>query len=264
MATAAVNDAAALLEHGELVVEGQLVVASNATLLCRAAGPNGAVRCVYKPTAGERPLWDFPDGTLAAREVAAYLVSEAAGWGVVPPTLLRDGPFGAGMCQLWVESTGEELVDVVAPTTVHDGWLHVLDAVDGDGRPVALVHADDARLRRMALFDIVINNADRKAGHVLVDAGGAVRGVDHGVSFHVEDKLRTVLWGWGGTELTVAEAERLRGLRGALAGELGDRLAALLTEGEVAATRDRVARLLRDGRLPSPGYRRRPIPWPVF
>lgn len=258
------TDPAAVLEHGQLVVEGQLVVASNATLLCRAVHGDHEVRCVYKPTAGERPLWDFPDGTLAAREVAAYLVSDAAGWAVVPPTLLREGPFGAGMCQLWVDSIGEDLVDVVAPDGVGDGWLHVLDAVDGDGRPVALVHADDPRLRRIALFDIVINNADRKAGHVLVDAAGTVRGVDHGVSFHVEDKLRTVLWGWAGSELTAAEREVLDRLGRSLTGELGDRLVGLLTDDEVAATRDRVTRLLRGGRLPTPAHRRRPIPWPVF
>lgn len=258
------TDPAAVLEQGQLVVEGQLVVASNATLLCRAVDGDREVRCVYKPTAGERPLWDFPDGTLAAREVAAYLVSEAAGWAVVPPTLLRDGPFGVGMCQLWVDSVGEDLVDVVAPDAVGDGWLHVLDAVDGDGRPVALVHADDPRLRRIALFDIVINNADRKAGHVLVDAAGTVRGVDHGVSFHVEDKLRTVLWGWAESEVTAAERDVLDGLGRSLTGDLGDRLASLLTDDEVAATHDRVTRLLRDGRLPTPAYRRRPIPWPVF
>lgn len=258
------TDSAALLEHGELVVEGQLVVASNATLLCRAVAPAGEVRCVYKPTAGERPLWDFPDRTLAAREVAAYLVSEAIGWCLVPLTLLRDGPFGPGMCQLWVESTGEGLVDVVPPNAVGDGWLRVLDAVDGDGRPVALVHADDPRLRRMALFDVVINNADRKGGHVLVDPAGAVLGVDHGVSFHVEDKLRTVLWGWGGSELTRSERTALRELASALAGTLGDQLAGLLTEAEIAATRDRVARLLRTGRLPTLAYRARPIPWPAF
>jgi uncharacterized repeat protein (TIGR03843 family) len=259
-----VTDPAVLLERGELVVEGQLVVASNATLLCRAIGPDGEVRCVYKPTAGERPLWDFPDGTLAAREVAAYRLSQAAGLAVVPPTLLRDGPFGAGMCQLWVDSTGEDLVDVVTPSGVGDGWLHVLDAVDEAGRPVALVHADDPRLRRIALFDVVINNADRKAGHVLIDAAGAVFGVDHGVSFHVEDKLRTVLWGWAGAELTAAERAVLEELGHALAGELGERLADLLTEDEVAATHDRVVRLQSDGRLPTPAHRRRPIPWPVF
>lgn len=258
------TDPAALLERGELVVEGQLVVASNATLLCRAVGADGEVRCVYKPTAGERPLWDFPDGTLAAREVAAYLLSKAAGWAVVPLTMLRDGPFGAGMCQLWVDSTGEDLVDVVTPSAVGDGWLHVLDAVDEAGRPVALVHANDPRLRRIALFDVVINNADRKAGHVLIDAAGTVFGVDHGVSFHVEDKLRTVLWGWAGAELTAAERAVLAELGHTLAGELGDRLADLLTEDEVAATRERVARLQRAGRLPTPAHRRRPIPWPVF
>lgn len=258
------SDPADVLEHGELVIEGQLVVASNATLRCRAVAPDSELTCVYKPRAGEQPLWDFPDGTLAAREVAAYLVSEAAGWNLVPLTVLRDGPFGPGMCQLWVESTGVELVDIVAPADVPGGWLRVLDAVDAENRPVILVHADDPRLRRMALFDVVVNNADRKAGHVLVDPVGAVRGVDHGVTFNVDDKLRTVLWGWSGAELTGAERDVLDRLAGQLAGPLGSRLTELLSTDEIAATGDRIARLLRDGRLPIPHGRRRPIPWPVF
>ncbi len=264
MATGPVTDLAHLLEHGELVVEGRLTVASNATLLCRVVGPDADARCVYKPVAGERPLWDFPDGTLAAREYAAYLVSEAAGWHIVPPTLLRDGPYGPGMCQLWVDETGEQYVDVMPPDAVRDGWLPVLDAVDGEGKPATLVHADDVRLRRIALFDIVINNADRKAGHILSDGRGSVLGVDHGVSFHAEDKLRTVLWGWAGQELTDVERDLLRRLRAEMDGGLGGALAGLLADEEVRATQDRISRLLRDGRLPAMAYRRRPIPWPVF
>lgn len=258
------SDPADLLGRGELVVEGQLVVASNATLRCRAVRTDGEVTCVYKPRAGEQPLWDFPDGTLAARERAAYLVSEAAGWTLVPLTILRDGPFGPGMCQLWIEATGEELIDVVAPDQVDAGWLRVLDAVDADGDPVTLVHADDPRLRRMALFDVVVNNADRKAGHVLIDAVGVIRGVDHGVTFHVDDKLRTVLWGWSGARLTDAEVDVLDRLARLLNGALGLELTELLSADEVAATRDRVDRLRRDRRLPTVGGRRRPIPWPVF
>lgn len=259
-----IDAATGLLERGELVVEGRLAVASNATLLCRVTGPAGEARCVYKPTAGERPLWDFPDGTLAAREVAAYVLSEAVGWGLVPPTLLRDGPFGTGMCQLWVDDAGGDLVDVVAAGERPDGWLPVLDAVDEAGRPVSLVHADDPRLRRLALFDAVINNADRKAGHVLVDSSGALLGVDHGVSFHVDDKLRTVLWGWDGAELTADERGDLVRLEAALAGGLGERLAELLSTAEAEAARDRVAGLLGTGRLPRMAGRRQPIPWPVF
>jgi uncharacterized repeat protein (TIGR03843 family) len=259
-----VNDAARLLEHGELVVESRLIAASNATLLCRIVGPGGEARCVYKPAAGERPLWDFPDGTLAAREYAAYLVSEGAGWHVVPPTLLRDGPFGPGMCQLWVDESGEQFVDIIPPDIVPDGWLAVLDAVDGDGKPVTLVHADDPRLRRLALFDVVINNADRKAGHILATDDGSVLGVDHGVSFHAEDKLRTVLWGWAGHELTDRERDILRHLRVELDGALGAAVGDLLAADEVRATKERISQLLRESRLPAMGYRRRPIPWPVF
>lgn len=258
------NDHVRLLERGELVVEGRLAAASNTTLLCRIAGPDGDARCVYKPAAGERPLWDFPDGTLAAREYAAYLVSDAAGWHLVPPTVLRDGPYGPGMCQLWVDGPDDELVDVVPRDSVRDGWLTVLHAVDGDGKPVTLVHADDPRLRRLALFDIVINNADRKAGHILAGSHGTVLGVDHGVSFHAEDKLRTVLWGWAGTELTDDERHLLLHLRAQAEGALGSRLAGLLAADEVRAMRERISRLLKHGRLPTMEDRRQPIPWPVF
>jgi uncharacterized repeat protein (TIGR03843 family) len=259
-----VTDRTGLLERGELVVEGRLVAASNTTLLCRIAGPDGNARCVYKPAAGERPLWDFPDGTLAAREYAAYLVSEAAGWQLVPPTVLRDGPYGPGMCQLWVDESGEEMVDIVPRDAVRDGWLAALHAVDGDGEPVTLVHADDPRLRRLALFDIVINNADRKAGHILVDSRGMLLGVDHGVSFHAEDKLRTVLWGWAGTELGRDERDLLLQLLTETEGALGSQLAELLAAEELRAMRERISRLVGHGRLPAIEDRPRPIPWPVF
>jgi uncharacterized repeat protein (TIGR03843 family) len=269
--TRVIDHAPDRLREGLLTVEGRLVAASNATLLCRLDGDgdvggdvHGGLRCVYKPVAGERPLWDFPDGTLARREVAAYLVSEAAGWMVVPPTVLRDGPFGPGMCQLWVEEDGTELVDVVPRDAVPDGWLHVLDAQDASGSPVKLVHADDEQLRRMALFDVVINNADRKGGHVLVDGSGAVIGVDHGVCFHVEPKLRTVLWGWSGEPLTDDERETLDRLKRALSGDLGDSLVAFLAPEEIAATILRVDTLLAQGTFPRPRSDRRPIPWPPF
>lgn len=258
------------LRDGELAIEGRLVEATNATLLCAiilsehddGRSHIGQMRCVYKPIAGERPLWDFPDGTLGQREVAAFLVSEAAGWHVVPPTVLRDGPLGPGMCQLWVDQDGTALVDVVPPDQVPDGWIRVLDAVDGMRDPVVLTHADDPRLRRMALFDVVVNNADRKGGHVLVDGSGAVLGVDHGVCFHPEPKLRTVLWGWGGRPLTDDERFTLRRLRGALDGELGGRLGDLLSAEEVEATAARVDGLVRVGRLPRPHPAWPQIPWP--
>ncbi|HEX6578336.1 MAG TPA: SCO1664 family protein [Jiangellaceae bacterium] len=261
-----VNPVPAALSDGSLTVQSRLVSASNATLLCHVSGSDGAgaLRCIYKPVAGERPLWDFTDGTLAAREVAAYLVSEAAGWQVVPPTILRDGPFGPGMCQVWIERDGTELVDVVARHAVPDGWVRVLDAVDELGDPVSLVHADDLRLRTMALFDLVVNNADRKGGHVLVATDAQVWGVDHGVSFHVDPKLRTVLWGWSGQPFTAAEQDVLRRLRRRLRTDLGKGLSALLSSDEVAATAARVDGLLASGRFPIPESGRVPIPWPPF
>ncbi len=254
-----------LLRAGTISVEGRLVDASNATLFCEISLAGTEGRCVYKPVAGERPLWDFPDGTLAGREVAAFAVSEAGGWGVVPPTVMREGPFGPGMVQMWVDTVEEPaLVDVMAPGQLPHDWLRVLDALGSDGEPVVLGHADDPRLRRMAVLDVVLNNADRKGGHVLVEAGGGVRGVDHGVSFHVEPKLRTVLWGWAGDPLQPAEVEVLQQLCAHLDGALGSTLAGLVSRTELRATRQRVDRLLAEGRLPYPVDGWPAIPWPPF
>ncbi|MBO0775100.1 MAG: SCO1664 family protein, partial [Actinobacteria bacterium] len=151
-----------LLAAGELEVEGRLVAASNATLYCTVRCDGREANCVYKPVAGERPLWDFPPGTLAGREVAAYALSRAAGWDLVPPTLMRDGPFGPGMCQLWIDA-------------------------DPDADLVALARStDNAQLREMAVFDAVVNNADRKIGHLLPLPGGRLYGCDHGVCFGEE------------------------------------------------------------------------------
>lgn len=242
-----------LLRDGELSIVGRIVDASNATLLCDISRDGLDTRCVYKPVAGERPLWDFPDGTLADRETAAYLVSEAmsaaAGAvggaaatdevGIVPPTIRRDGPFGVGMVQLWVDP--DVTIDLVA-----------------------LTRSDDPRLRRIALFDAVINNADRKGGHLLPAPSGRVYGIDHGVSFHTEDKLRTLLWTWRGRRLSAAETALLAGLRDDLGGSLGERLAELLTGAEVRAVETRVDRLLATRRFPSPSGEWPAVPWPPF
>lgn len=254
-----------LLVHGEMTVLGRILPASNSTFFCRLGPEEENVRAVYKPVSGERPLWDFADGTLAAREYAAWLVSEALGWDVVPPTVLRDGSAGPGMVQLWCEpDPGQEPVDLVPEGPVPAGTLHVLDAFDQDDRPIMLVHEDTSALRRMALFDIVVNNTDRKGGHVLAMPDGHRFGVDHGVCFHVDDKLRTVLWGWHGEPLHVAEVSALESLAGHLEADLAEALAPLLTPAEVLACRRRLARLLRAGRFPQPGAGWPSIPWPAF
>ncbi|MGI8645989.1 MAG: SCO1664 family protein [Nocardioides sp.] len=246
---------------GELTLHGRVLPASNATFV----GEIGGIRVVYKPVAGERPLWDFPDGTLAGREVASYAVSEALGWDVVPHTFLRDGPHGPGMVQIWQEPDDEQAaVDLVRTGEVPDGWLHVFDGVDEHDRGVALVHEDTEALRRMAVFDVLVNNADRKGGHVLAMTGGHRYGVDHGVSFHVENKLRTVLWGWLGEALTGPELEAVERVRDDAVGGLGERLAALVTPREVAAFVGRCERLLRRRTMPEPGGGWPVIPWPPF
>ena len=232
-------DALRLLREGELSIEGRLLDASNATLYCGVTLDGVTTTCVYKPVQGERPLWDFPDGTLAGREVSAYLVSEATGWDVVPPTVLRDGPFGTGMCQLWVD-------------------------VDTSVDLQTLARSDHPDLRRMAVFDAVVNNADRKGGHLLPRADGCVQGVDHGICFSSEDKLRTLLWQWRGEPLTDEAVEVLSRLRAELEGDLAGALLELLTRREVRRTVARVDALLASGVHPFPSQDWPAIPWPPF
>lgn len=250
--------AGTVLEVVDSIV-GRVVPASNATFVGTVDGR----RVVYKPIAGERPLWDFPEGTLAGREIAAYAVSESLGWQIVPRTRLAEGPHGPGMVQDWVDpDPGRAPVDVVGVDNVPAGYRHVLDALDADERPVALVHEDSPALRRMAILDIVINNGDRKGGHVLAAGAERVHGVDHGVSFHVDPKLRTVLWGWLGEPLTEYERTAVRDL--VEDDRLTSRLAGLLATAEVDAFHQRCRRLVSDGVFPAPSGEWPAIPWPAF
>jgi uncharacterized repeat protein (TIGR03843 family) len=233
-----------LLRDGELEVVGRLVASSNAALYCsivrRCPDPEPDLEaiCVYKPVRGERPLDDFPDRTLSRREVAAHALSEATGWGVVPPTVFREGPFGPGMVQLWID---------------------VDEAID----PWELVERSDPSLRPMAVFDAIANNADRKVGHIL-PADGHLYGVDHGICFSAEPKLRTVLWGWRGRRLNEDELAVVESIHDSLAAELGGESGAFLSRSELRATRNRVDELLRTRRFPLPDPDRPAIPWPPF
>ena len=229
-----------LLEHGELTVQGRIVAASNATFLGTVREGDAALTCVYKPLRGERPLDDFPDGTLWKRERAAYLVSEASGWDIVPPTVTReDGPFGRGMAQLWID-------------------------VDEDADVWSVVNGPDERLRRIALFDAVVNNADRKGGHLLPGPGGHIYGVDHGICFAAEPKLRTILWDWRGSPIAPAELDVLRSLRAKLEGPLCDALQRLISAAELRALDARIDRLIRARVFPQPDPYRMAVPWPPF
>lgn len=229
-----------LLRDGEIEIIGRLVDASNATLFGQAVLGDHRVSVIYKPRAGERPLWDFPSGSLADREVAAYKVSEALQWDLVPTTLLRDGPYGLGMVQEWIE-------------------------IDGSIDLEPLISTGHRDLRRMALFDAVINNTDRKFGHLLPTADGRIRGCDHGVTFHLDDKLRTVLWNWAGEPISEEELAELSAIAIPLAtGSLGENLAEHLAPEEIVKTGERLSRLLSDGRFPIPGTEWPAVPWPPF
>ncbi|MGH3630117.1 MAG: SCO1664 family protein [Sciscionella sp.] len=258
-------DALDFLRRGHIEVQGRMVDASNATLFCAITTDGVQAECVYKPVRGERPLWDFPDGTLAGREVAAYLTMAGAGTTLIPPTVLREGPFGSGMVQLWVDVDPERaLVDVLAPAALPPQWRGVLRAEDEYGNPAVLAHADTSEVRMLAALDVVINNADRKGGHVLAGADGGTYGVDHGVCLHTENKLRTVLWGFLGEPLSEEAMAGLKILSEGIEGSLGEELCDHLTLTEVRSIRDRLRALLRRGRYPSPKDSLRPIPWPAF
>jgi uncharacterized repeat protein (TIGR03843 family) len=225
-----------VLTLGEVEVQGRMPWSSNATFLVELCHEGTRMPAVYKPHRGERPLWDFPDG-LHRREVAAYRLSEALGWGIVPETVAReDGPYGPGSLQRFV------------PADFAQHYFTLLE------RPE--LHA---ALRAICAFDLVANNADRKGGHTLLAEDGKVWGIDNGLCFHVAPGLRTVIWDFAGEPIPVPLLEDVERLAGAAETGIED----LLHADEVAATRQRARAVLRHGRFPDPGASRRSFPWPL-
>ncbi|MCL7451791.1 MAG: SCO1664 family protein [Anaerolineae bacterium] len=231
-----------LLSEGEIEIEGLIPWSSNATLLVTVHDDEFSTLAVYKPQRGERPLWDFPFGSLGMREVAAYLISEALGWRLVPPTILRQGPRGLGSVQLFVHAPEE---------------AHFFAIQEEAG------YRED--LQRLATFDAVVNNADRKAGHCLVDQEGQLWAIDNSLTFHLEPKLRTVIWDFAGQPLPEQILADLRRLQGALGDgtSLSRALEQLLSKGELAALRRRLEGLIRAECFPEPGPGRS-VPWPLI
>jgi uncharacterized repeat protein (TIGR03843 family) len=269
------------LTHGDLEVVGQITESSNVALLCEvqgdvvreAAEATGApIHVIYKPVRGERPLWDFPDGTLAGREVATFVVSRAGGWDVVPPTVLRDGALGEGSVQLWIgdpfaPSADGRPVDVCSPRAVPKGWLSVIDGEMRGRGSVSVIHQDRDDVRDVAVLDAVVNNGDRKGSHLQRDRVGALWGFDHGVTFSADPKLRTVLWGWAGDPLRDVDVTRLERLQEQLddpSSPVRADLDRLLPADDVRALVRRVTRLLRSRRHPRPSGGWPAIPWPAL
>lgn len=220
------------LKNEEIVISGRLIDASNATLFGYLKDDEN-MKIIYKPVAGERPLWDFPDGSLAAREYAAFLFSEIFGFKIVPETVLRDGPFGFGMVQRWIDDAQPENL-------------------------IEIAQSESAEIRKMILFDSLINNADRKYGHILIVDGQQILGCDHGIAFHFEDKLRTVLWQYSGDSLNMDEIAILNRVIDYKFVEFKE----LLSKSEITAIGDRASKLLETGKLPTPASDRPAIPWP--
>jgi uncharacterized repeat protein (TIGR03843 family) len=237
-------------------VIGQMVNASNSTLVVESDNQ----RFIYKPKSGERPLWDFPDHTLYKRERAAYVTSELLGWEIVPETTIQEGPYGVGSFQQWIDAE-PTTVDIFPPNTVPEGWLTIVTGIDEEGNEVTLAHEDTARLQQIALFDALINNADRKFGHILITSDQMVFGCDHGVSLHEENKLRTVIWQFAELDLLPFEIAQLSDLQKAI-----DRkyLKSLLSDNEIEAIFERVSFILQDGRFATPSPNWPAVPWPPY
>ena len=226
-----------ILTDGNLTVTGRLVDASNATLYATVSLDSIEKTCIYKPVAGERPLWDFPDGTLADREYAAYLISDFLELDLVPLTILRDGPYGPGMVQEWIDI--DESIDLAS-----------------------YFSQDIPQLRAMAFFDAIINNTDRKIGHILPTIDGNLFGCDHGVTFHEEYKLRTVLWQWAGDPLLERELDALKKLADSIPAVLD--LSPHLQPAEIDALLGRIGQMFETGVMPQPSTQWPAIPWPAF
>lgn len=228
------NTSSETLSIGDIKVIGRLIDASNATLMGEIASPNSSIKVIYKPIAGEKPLWDFQDGNLAFREYCAFLVSDLAGFNIVPATILRDGPFGLGMVQQWIEI--DRTVDVLE-----------------------FGQSEDRQLRKLALFDSIINNTDRKYGHLLIDSDKKLFGCDHGVSFHSQNKLRTVIWQFAGQKFTTEEMALLERTREV---DFNGVFENYLTDIEISAFLDRINALIASGTFPFPSDEWPAIPWP--
>ena len=217
-----------------LKIIGRLVDASNATLQAVIEDSDPLIKVIYKPIAGERPLWDFGDGNLASRELSAFIVSDVAGFEIVPFTTLRDGPFGMGMVQQWIE-------------------------VDNKVDVIEFGQSENPQLKRLALFDAVINNTDRKFGHLLLEQSGKLYGCDHGVAFHKENKLRTVLWQFAGINFDQDEINLLGAL---LKIDWREKLSSYITDEEIQALYVRIQNLISDGKFPEPSQNWPAVPWP--
>ena len=259
------EDVEILLSSADLHVEGRLWDSSNSAVRVECAAGGDRLRAVYKPRRGERPLWDFPTGTLGRREVATYVIDRALGWELVPVTVWRDdAPLGPGSLQAWVEADTEQPpVDVLDAGGLPDGWHVVAEGEGARGDHVCLVHEESEPLRRLALLDAVVNNADRKGGHVLRAGPGRLAGIDHGLTFHIEPKLRTVLWGWAGTPIDEQALVDLGALSDTWMG-VREQLEPLLTVSEIEATRRRLDALVRSGAYPDADGAWPALPWPAM
>lgn len=266
MATAA--DLALALRNAPLEIVGYLVDSSNGAFVASVSDAGHQHQVVYKPLSGERPLWDFPNASLGRREVAAYQLAKFLGWHQVPVTVWRDdGPAGPGMCQLWVDGDEpDDFISLFTPDDVPSDWIAILAGSDAAGEPVALAHSSAECLQRLTIFDYLANNADRKAGHIIahgLPTAREISAIDHGLTFHQEPKLRTVLWGFSGQPLPTAIRADLSDFLGEFPA-FAQSVAEYLEPELIEAVRTRARIVAQQGTFPIPEGPGPAVPWPIF
>jgi uncharacterized repeat protein (TIGR03843 family) len=256
-------EASDLVKHSFKVLT-KISTASNLALLLQSESESNPIKAIFKPILGVQPLWDFPNNDLIEREFATFILSEQANLDLVPPTAIRKiENFGTGMIQLWIEDAKVEIVKLFDSNSISEEYLPVLEGRDQADKPVTLAVKDSAWVDQLTIFDAVINNSDRKASHIITTSSGKSWAIDHGVSWHTENKLRSVLWGKAGQELTSEARSTLQHLEESLI-EKNDVLSEFLTQQEIDAAFSRLAILKESGAFPVPNENWPAIPWPVF
>lgn len=243
---------------------GRITTASNGALLLKSLDSNNEIRAIFKPKIGIRQLWDFPKNDLIERELASYLLSKKSGLDFIPATVLREiHPFGEGLIQYWIESAEISAVKVFSPTEIESNYQEVLQANDAAGQLVSVATLASEWIDALTIFDAVINNADRKGSHILTDQNSRMWAIDHGVTWHQESKLRTILWAQSGNALNQPLQEVVEKIELAITADYTN-FAQLVSEVEVEAALNRTSLLKSTGAFPEPSQDWPAIPWPIF
>lgn len=253
-----------LLSTGEIEIEGLIPDSTNGALKLLITKGDEQIAAIAKPDVSIRPLWDFPNMDLNKREYATFLFDRKLELGFVPETVIRDiAGFGNALVQHWIRETENDLIIVQSPDNIPKSYLRVLQGYDELNKLITLAHKDDQDLRKLCLIDLIINNADRKGNHLITDGNNKMWAIDHGVSWHEEPKIRTVLWGWINQEFNDSDFDLLSLAKSILEDWLANDFQ-YLEKSEIECALERLDELVKNKRFPAPGSEWPAVPWPIF